>query len=94
MLCRNHNTFDSRAMRKRILPAVYSTMRSLNRQDSKNMYNFSHRLTATAKRLTNKTLHIYAKHSQEFYRLLKSAKLIYDFLKLWNPHWPDLPDLP
>lgn len=35
MLCWNHNTFDSRAMRKRILPTVYSTMRSWNRQDSK-----------------------------------------------------------
>ena len=62
------------------------------------MYNgnnsINHRLTASFKRLATKALYIYANHSQEIYRLLKSAKLIYDFLKLWNPHWPDLPDLP
>ena len=61
----------------------------------KNISNLiNHRLTASFKRLTTKALYIYANHSQEIYYLLKSSKLIYDFLKLWNPHWPDLPDLP
>ena len=57
-------------------------------------YKINHRLTAFCKRLTARALHIYANHSQKIYRLLKSSKLIYDFLKLWNPHWPDLPELP
>jgi len=60
-----------------------------NRNDKIN-----HRFTASFKRLTARAFHIYANHSQEIYQLLKSAKLIYDFLKLWNPHWPDLPELP
>ena len=70
-------TFDSRAMRKRILPAVQSTMRNWNRQDSIIMihskYRINHRFTASFKRLTARAFHIYANHSQEIYLLLKSA---------------------
>lgn len=35
-----------------------------------------------------------ASNSQKTYQLLKVLKLFYDFLKIWNPSWPDIPDLP
>ena len=33
-------------------------------------------------------------YSQKTYQLLKVLKLFYDFLRIWNPSWPDIPDLP
>ena len=33
-------------------------------------------------------------NSQKTYQLLNVLKLFYDFLKIWNPSWPDIPDLP
>lgn len=53
------------------------------------------KITSETIKIKIETLIIFiASNSQKTYQLLKVLKLFYDFLKIWNPSWPDIPDLP